>query len=65
MSKLRENIISYCQNSGITIAEFERRTKLSNGTVGRLSQENTGLSLASLNKISTHTGIPISKWIGE
>lgn len=64
MLTIFQNIKEYCEKENITIATFEKRCGIGNGTVaewGKNSQPN----MKSLEKIASATGIPVSEWIKE
>lgn len=56
-----QNIKKYCEKENITIAGFEKKCGIGNGTVD--DWESSNPSLKSLKKIVEATGIPLYEWI--
>lgn len=57
-----ENVVKYCAEKKISIRAFEDMCEIGNGTVGRW-KEGSNPSLKTLEKIASHTGINLKKWI--
>lgn len=49
MSEIKDRLLKFISNSGITVSEFERRASLSNGAV---SKTNNNIRKSTLNSIS-------------
>ena len=60
---LYETIQEYCNEEGITIAEFEKLCKIGNGTIGKWKDDKTQPTIKTLSKISKWTGISIGYWL--
>ena len=58
-----QNVSRYCSDNGISIADFEKKCGIGNGTIGRWKDDNSKPTVATLEKIRDVTGIPIEKWI--
>lgn len=59
-----EKVLKYCEETGISVMEFEQKCDLANGTVGKWKSRNFNPRLETLQKIVKGTGIPIEQWIG-
>ena len=59
-----ERIIAYCNEERLTVAEFEKRCDISNGTIGKWKDGKMQPSLKTLSKIQHETGLSIGYWIG-
>ena len=59
-----DRVEEYCRNAKMTIASFEKRCGLGNGTVGKW-RHGANPSIATLLKMEKVTGIPLYMWIGE
>lgn len=57
-----KKVSDYCRNNNISIAEFEKKCGIGNGTVGRWKNDNSKPTIHTLLKIAHTTGIPIEKW---
>lgn len=57
-----QKIMEYCDKNNLSIAGFERKCGLSNGTVSGW-KNGSNPSLDSLYKIESATKIPIKKWL--
>lgn len=59
-----ERVVEYCKEEQITLAEFEKRCEIGNGTIGRWKDGKATPSLKTLSKIQHETGLSIGYWIG-
>ena len=59
-----QKVIKYCEENNISIAAFEKKCEIGNGTIGRW-KNGSEPSLDSLRKIVSVTGIPIEEWTKE
>lgn len=60
-----ENVVAYCKKNNLSIAAFEKRCGLSNGTVGKWEKYSNLPSLTTLEKMQKATKVSINKWIKE
>ncbi len=58
-----EKIVEYCKQNKISIAEFEKRCHIGNGTIGKWRLRSIQPSLGTLKKVSDATDLPLSYWI--
>lgn len=59
-----ENVRRYCDDHGISVAEFERSCGIGNGLVAKWERGRRYVpSIKTLMKMQTRTGIPISTWL--
>lgn len=59
-----QKIIGYCKKNNISIAAFEKKCGIGNGTIGKW-KDGGNPSLETLQKIVSITGIPIEEWTKE
>lgn len=57
-----QKVIAYCEKHKLTVAAFEAKCGLANGTVNGW-KNGSNPSLASLQKISNATKISTAKWL--
>ena len=60
-----ENVVAYCKKNNLSIAAFEKRCGLGNGTVGKWEKYSNLPSLTTLEKMQKATKVSINKWIKE
>lgn len=58
-----QKVKQYCGKNNISIAAFEKRCGIGNGTVSRWENGESNPSLSTLTKMEKATGIPVSDWI--
>lgn len=56
-------IIDYCEKNNLSVAAFERKCGLTNGTVYGWKTKGNNPSVSTLQKIEKATKIPIKKWL--
>ena len=61
---ISDKVEQYCRNAKMTIASFEKRCGLGNGTVGKWKR-GANPTLNTLLKMEKVTGIPLYMWIEE
>ena len=60
---LLENITAFCKEKHITIAELERNTGISNGTIRRWGEMNPRVDL--LKKVADYFGVTLDEIVSE
>ena len=58
-------VIEYCNKNGLSVAAFERKCDLANGTVNGWKAKGSNPSLKSLQKIEKATKIALKKWLSD
>lgn len=58
-----KKIIKYCEENNLSIAAFEKKCGIGNGTIGRWENNSSLPNMSTLQKIENATGIPTKKWI--
>lgn len=64
MLVIYKKIIKYCEENNISIATFEKKCNIGNGTIGKWGKGSKP-SLDTLEKISKATGITVSELVSN
>lgn len=64
MPVIYKKIIKYCEENNISIAAFEKKCNIGNGTIGKW-EKGSKPSLDTLEKISRATGITVSELVSN
>ena len=59
-----QNVVKYCADNNISIAEFEKMCGLGNGTVGKWNKGKNP-SLNTLYIMQSKTGISLENWVSD
>lgn len=59
-----QKILKYCNENNLSIAAFEKKCEIGNGTIGAW-KDGSRPSLNTLEKIEKVTGITVSEWLKE
>lgn len=58
-----QNVINFCNKNSMSIAEFERKCGIGNGTVARWEDGKSTPNFKTLEKMKDATGIPVAGWL--
>jgi len=56
-------VIEYCEKNKLSIAAFEKKCGIGNGTIGRWENNSSLPTMSTLQKMEIATKIPIRKWV--
>lgn len=58
-----DKVIEYCEKNKLSIAAFEKKCGIGNGTIGRWENNSSLPTMSTLQKMEIATKIPIRKWV--
>lgn len=58
-----DKVIEYCEKNKLSIAAFEKKCGIGNGTIGRWENKSSLPTMSTLQKMEIATKIPIRKWV--
>lgn len=58
-----DKVIEYCEKNKLSIAAFEKKCGIGNGTIGRWGNNSSLPTMSTLQKMEITTKIPIRKWV--